>query len=312
MWNLHLATSVTPNKKSAPRQSALGYQWAARKNGRRSGKEGWWLGTELSTPRVTVNITMLIRHFRATSGTCMTRLAFGWVFQAEFEKDDTTTRSTPEHGDNCLEVITEVLKLASGLMDESNGVGKSGWRWMEVRQRRYLGEHNLWDVLFAQKEQRERCKDILPKTKMVTKDGDEHKAGFSGAYLLNVTAVEKVQWFRARADMERWIEEIDLLEEELRRLERACHRMADVWKEMSTTVNPKYKYTDPIHSLRDISNGHIAYALQKSKMYEEMGVRAKRSLLNAGGQYLQPDESLSEYVRRRRPVTEIDWDKASA
>lgn len=46
---------------------------------------------------------------------------------------------------------------------------------------------------------------------------------------------KKVQWFRAQADMMRWVEEAELLEEEYRRLIRACAMMGDVWASISLT-----------------------------------------------------------------------------
>ncbi|KDR82482.1 hypothetical protein GALMADRAFT_134092 [Galerina marginata CBS 339.88] len=90
-----------------------------------------------------------------------------------------------------------------------------------------------------------------------------------------VVETEKVMWFRARADMERWVEEVDFLEEELRRLDRGCERMAVVWTSLTSVApkyiefRPEYLPSSPLHP------GYRAYALQKAAMYREMAVRAR-------------------------------------
>ncbi|KAL0568821.1 hypothetical protein V5O48_013154 [Marasmius crinis-equi] len=47
--------------------------------------------------------------------------------------------------------------------------------------------------------------------------------------------LESVPWFRAKADMYRWLEEKELLEEEFRRLIQACEKMAEVWEDKAET-----------------------------------------------------------------------------
>jgi hypothetical protein len=99
--------------------------------------------------------------------------------------------------------------------------------------------------------------------------------------------VEKVQWFRARADMMRWVEEVELLEEDFRRLIRGLEKMAEIWsnlsgkhppildfhhymtelsKESSDSLNP-WKITTPTMNRRVgddnvvVFQGYTAYAL---------------------------------------------------
>jgi hypothetical protein len=120
---------------------------------------------------------------------------------------------------------------------------------------------------------------------------------------------EKVQWFRAQADMERWVEEVELLEEDFRRLVRGCQTMDRVWTSLSnSTVSPRY--VDPtIPSTIAIipSNGHRAYALQKAAMFRKMAVISNRALTDAGGGWPGEGETLSQYVWRKRPQITVDW-----
>ncbi|KAF9471253.1 hypothetical protein BDN70DRAFT_977471 [Pholiota conissans] len=125
-----------------------------------------------------------------------------------------------------------------------------------------------------------------------------------------LTTAEKVQWFRARADMERWIEEVDLLQEEFRRVIRGCEKMAEVWATMSHQISSKYCSEDRSPLLPAPSRaGYTAYALQKSAMYRQMAVRAQKAFTDAGGESPSDGETLSEHVLRRRPVTNVDWER---
>lgn len=120
---------------------------------------------------------------------------------------------------------------------------------------------------------------------------------------------EKVQWFRARADMERWIEEADLLQEEFRRLIRGCEKMAEVWSSITGSISAKYATEEGRSPLLPSPprRGYVAYASQKSSMYREMARRAREHFCDAGGESPSNGESLTDHVLRRRPVTEVDW-----
>ena len=116
-------------------------------------------------------------------------------------------------------------------------------------------------------------------------------------------AAEQVQWFRAQADTERWVEEVDLLEEEFRRFVRSCEKMESVWLELTTT-SPKYR---PLSLTWQQTPGYTSYAYQKADMYQKMGLNARQLFKEAGGEWPKPTESLSDYVRRRRPTTNVNW-----
>jgi len=52
---------------------------------------------------------------------------------------------------------------------------------------------------------------------------------------------EKVQCFRAQVDMQHWVEEVELLEEDFRRLVCGFQKMDKVWTSLSnSTVSPPY------------------------------------------------------------------------
>jgi hypothetical protein len=104
--------------------------------------------------------------------------------------------------------------------------------------------------------------------------------------------------------MERWIEEVEIIEEEFRRLVRGCEKMETVWKELSKsqTMLKKYMFGEkPPLVFR-------AYTLQKADMYQRMATDARKCFLKAGGQWPSADETFSEHVRQRRPNLTIDWD----
>ncbi|PBK58531.1 hypothetical protein ARMSODRAFT_842227, partial [Armillaria solidipes] len=111
-------------------------------------------------------------------------------------------------------------------------------------------------------------------------------------------ATFKVQWFRARADMDRWIEEVEILEEEFRRFIRACDKMSQVWKDLSEDRPQHYS---PV-------SGHRVYAMEKSTMYWTMAQRARKAFAECDGGWPERDEDLSSYVEGRRPTTDVDWE----
>lgn len=65
--------------------------------------------------------------------------------------------------------------------------------------------------------------------------------------------MDKVKWFRERADRDRFREEVDILEAEFERTIISHSRMAEVWSELAT------KCSLP---------GATAYAYKKAEMYQ--------------------------------------------
>jgi len=80
-----------------------------------------------------------------------------------------------------------------------------------------------------------------------------------------------VQWFRAEAEMERWREEWEAKQADFLRCIRTFDKMADVWQTLSAR--------DPE---RLSERGRMAYAKQKSAMFQEMACHAKDTFRRAG------------------------------
>ncbi|KAF6742158.1 hypothetical protein DFP72DRAFT_1081660 [Ephemerocybe angulata] len=104
---------------------------------------------------------------------------------------------------------------------------------------------------------------------------------------------EKVYWFRARADMMRWVEEVEILEEDIRRVVRSAERMEAFWTS-AASESPKI-------------SGRQVYAYEKASMFKRMAVDARAALKNGGGDWPDTNESVVEYADRRRPSLDIKW-----
>ena len=129
----------------------------------------------------------------------------------------------------------------------------------------------------------------------------------SETYLITA---KKVQWFRAHADMMRWVEEVELLEEEFRRLIRGLEKMASIWESLSSLPSAELKYRPtPAMTLSSSTTlpGYSAYAARKAAMYHEMTKKECDRFKNAGGQWPAENKSLSEHVWQRRPALTVDW-----
>lgn len=113
-------------------------------------------------------------------------------------------------------------------------------------------------------------------------------------HILNV--VDRVQWFRARADMERWQEEVEILEEELRRMVRGCQRMDEVWTVMANQCE---------------KTGYKAYALQKASMFKCMGDEANNKLRDAGGKWPPPGVTVAQHALSLRAPLAFEWPSES-
>ena len=98
-------------------------------------------------------------------------------------------------------------------------------------------------------------------------------------------SVDRVQWFHAQADMWRWQEELEILEEKFRRTVRSFDRMEFVWNELAC-----------IHTKR----GYIAYAHKKSAMYRDMAKDCRERFKTAGGTWPGAGTSLTEHIHRVR------------
>ncbi|KDQ18432.1 hypothetical protein BOTBODRAFT_171279 [Botryobasidium botryosum FD-172 SS1] len=86
----------------------------------------------------------------------------------------------------------------------------------------------------------------------ITKDGEP-----LSEWSLNV---DSVRWFRARADRDRYQEELEILPEELNRINRHHSHMCSIWAQLAR---------------KSTHTGTAAYAFKKAAMYERLAVEAQ-------------------------------------
>jgi hypothetical protein len=113
--------------------------------------------------------------------------------------------------------------------------------------------------------------------------------------------------------MMRWVEEVELLEEEFRRLIRGLEKMASIWESLSSLPSAELKHRPTVTlSSNATLPGYSAYAARKAAMYREMTKKECDRFKNAGGQWPAENESLSEHVWQRRPALTVDWTEVEA
>ncbi|KAJ7797854.1 hypothetical protein B0H14DRAFT_3493145 [Mycena olivaceomarginata] len=99
---------------------------------------------------------------------------------------------------------------------------------------------------------------------------------------------DRVQWFRAEAEMQRWQEQKEQKLAELLRTNRSFLKMEATWAMLALDSTQK-------------SLGHSAYARQKAAMYRKRAERAQALITAVGyGDLLAPDASIIQRVQRER------------
>ncbi|KAJ7127477.1 hypothetical protein C8R46DRAFT_1235584 [Mycena filopes] len=97
---------------------------------------------------------------------------------------------------------------------------------------------------------------------------------------------DRVQWFRAEAEMQRWQEQGEQKLAELLRTNRSFQKMDLTWSALAQT---------------DLPTGHKAYARQKAAMYRKRAEEAQTFVVAAGyGALLKKDGNLIERVQSER------------
>ncbi|KAK7024355.1 hypothetical protein VNI00_016409 [Paramarasmius palmivorus] len=105
---------------------------------------------------------------------------------------------------------------------------------------------------------------------------------------------DRVQWFRSRADMQRWQEEVEILSEEFRRAVRGFVTMADAWHKVAAISH-------------ELGPGYVAYAKRQAYVYRERATRTNGLFVQAGGTWPAESVRLTDHVRKERPSQVIDW-----
>jgi hypothetical protein len=105
---------------------------------------------------------------------------------------------------------------------------------------------------------------------------------------LVVIKVDRVQWFRDRAKMQRWEEELEILQAEFRRTIRSFERMGEVWTQLA--------------KLSGFPIGYASYAFKQSQIYHEMADNCIGKFKAVGGTWPDP-RPLSEILCQQRLAT---------
>jgi len=83
--------------------------------------------------------------------------------------------------------------------------------------------------------------------------------------------------------MQRWQEEVEILEEEFRRTIRSFERMGEIWTALGE---------------RSTKQGYAAFAFQKAAMYLDMATDGREKFSIAGGEW--PLQLLSQHIYSQR------------
>jgi hypothetical protein len=106
--------------------------------------------------------------------------------------------------------------------------------------------------------------------------------------LITFVSGERVQWFRAEAEMQRWQEQVEQKLAELLRTIRSFSKMKETWTDLSLRQDSHFP-------------GRIAYAKEKASMYEMMESDCRKKLADAGYKHLLSIEgTLADYIDAKR------------
>ncbi|KAJ7225204.1 hypothetical protein C8J57DRAFT_1197735 [Mycena rebaudengoi] len=103
----------------------------------------------------------------------------------------------------------------------------------------------------------------------------------------------RVQWFRARADMQHFQEEVEILAQEFRNATCGFTRMNEVWTCLATDAKS--------------SHGAVAYAMEKASMFSRMAEECRAAFIKVGGTWPADGTSLANQIRDERPQQTVDW-----
>lgn len=76
--------------------------------------------------------------------------------------------------------------------------------------------------------------------------------------------VDRVRWFRTRAALDRWREELEILNEEFRQTSCSFTQMSNIWKKLRDEQLTRRKDSSRI------VNGYHAFAYRQAAMYSRL------------------------------------------
>ena len=99
---------------------------------------------------------------------------------------------------------------------------------------------------------------------------------------------DRVQWFRAEAEMQRWQEQVEGKLAELLRTIRSFGKMKDIWTKLSCMQ-------------ADDLPGHVAYAKRQAAIYARLECDSKKKLGDVGyKQLLSMEGTIVDFVLAKR------------
>ncbi|KAK7013602.1 hypothetical protein R3P38DRAFT_3322533 [Favolaschia claudopus] len=198
-----------------------------------------------------------------------------------------------------VEYITETLKKQTHHMDSYSAVhGKIS----TLNGSCFLPKLTEKDLFMKSVQQKKRVGDskrtdgllfwaaALNTVGSYDVDGDISmtEAEAEKASALTTANGDRVQWFRAEADMQRWQEQIEQKLAELSRTRRSFKKMESVWTELATS-QPSDR------------PGAAAYARQKAAMYQKRSSEAHNKLRELGYEnLLREDANIVQFVEEER------------
>jgi len=107
---------------------------------------------------------------------------------------------------------------------------------------------------------------------------------------------DRVQWFRAEAEMQRWQEQLEAKQADFLRCIQFYKKMSEVWAQLATSSD---------------TAGRAAYTRRTSAMYDAMAQSAKALFISAGYQdrILAEDRTLADFIEddQQHPDNEIPY-----
>ncbi|KAI0312439.1 hypothetical protein OF83DRAFT_1087012 [Amylostereum chailletii] len=100
---------------------------------------------------------------------------------------------------------------------------------------------------------------------------------------------DRVQWFRAEAEMQRWQEQEEIKQAEFIRTSNTFSGLQRVWTQLAESQPSDFM-------------GHVAYARKKAAMWDRMQRECMQRLRDAGYEPLRPGESLVDRITAKRKV----------
>ena len=120
---------------------------------------------------------------------------------------------------------------------------------------------------------------------------------------------DRVQWFRAEAEMQRWLEEVEIKLTDFLRSIRSFQKMSQASQYCIHIISLSEHVIDVAQLGDNTSAGKAVYARKKSAMYKRMEDEARRLLESVGYHdlldHIESGRSLSNFILEQRQRAEF-------